>query len=81
VACFWATSAKAFSALLALASAALVALSAEVLAASTSLRALEVVFSLASKEATRARASTRATKNKEMIKKIQTTGNQYRNVT
>jgi hypothetical protein len=42
-------------------------LSAEVLAASASLRALEVVFSLAFKEATRARALSRVTTNKEMI--------------
>jgi hypothetical protein len=44
-----------------------VALSAEALAASASLRALEVVLSLASKEAMRARALARATANKEMI--------------
>jgi hypothetical protein len=59
--CFWETSTKGFSALIALASAALTALSAEALAPSASLRALEVVLSLAYKEATRTRALARET--------------------
>jgi hypothetical protein len=75
------TSDKAFSALLARASATLAAFSAEVLAELASLRALEVLFSSASKEATRARSSASATVNKEAIWKVQAKGNQYRNIT
>jgi hypothetical protein len=61
LACFWETSAKVFSALIALAFDALAALSAEALAASAFLRAWEVALSLASKEATRTRALARET--------------------
>jgi hypothetical protein len=72
---------KAFSALLAQAYAALAVFSVEVLAALASLRALEVLFSSASKEATWARASASATINTEPIWKDQAKGNQYRNIT
>jgi hypothetical protein len=67
---FWETSAKAFSALIALASAALAALSAEVLAASASLRALEVALILDSKEATHTRALARETTDTMTTQKI-----------
>jgi hypothetical protein len=51
-----------------------VAFSAEVLAALASLRALEVLFHSASKEATRARASACATVNAEVTWKDQAKG-------
>jgi hypothetical protein len=62
--------AKAFLALIALASAALAALSAEALVASASLRAYEVFLSLASKESTRTRALARETTDTMTTQKL-----------